>query len=433
MKVFHDEETKKTERQKTSDLSILSSVLVVITVIVFFLILLISYNLTVSFRATRATLNRYVVCEQSRDTIKSSANELSDLARMFVVNHDERFVIAYIDEIEVNRSQKKAIENLKAVCSDKDVALQHLEIAMKQADSLTQMELYNMRLCYDDDSEIPDRLREIKIKPGDLKLSNEERHNLAIKNIFSNGFFIYKIRLNENCLITIREISTEIKHELEENTEKLGQNLDRLRILILVLLVVNALSGIGLKEFKNFARSYNKMYEIGERTTQSLLKKAEYDSLTGILNRRAYEEICENSAKEKMCMALLLIDIDNFKHINDTYGHDGGDIALKKLALILKDTFRNGDYVARIGGDEFAVILTNFRPEGFKIVSDKVEFINERLAHIEGLENVSVSVGMAYSPNGFSESLYKQADKALYAVKEAGKKDFRIYEDEENS
>ena len=432
MKTFFSIAHEHDHEQKTANISILTSFLILVIIAIFFTIIFISYTVNKSYHAVRLSLNRFIVCEQSTEIIKTSANELTELARMFVVNHDEQFAIAYLNEIEKNNSQKKALEDLKEVCSDKDLALERLNIAITQAESITQMELYNMRLCYEiigkDKTEIPEQLRSIEIKQSDQNLSIEELQAVAIKNLFGHGFLIYKVRIQENCLITVQAISNEIKKELDENSERLGQNLDRLRILILVLLIINALSSIGLKEFKAVTRSYNRIYELREQKTKNLLKNAEYDALTGILNRRAYEQICKNSAEQKMSIALLLIDMDNFKAINDTYGHTGGDTALKALANILKDTFRNGDYVARIGGDEFAAILTDFKTEGFKIVTEKIKYINERLSELEGLKNVSVSVGMAHSAIGYNEELYKHADKALYAVKETGKKGSRVYD-----
>ena len=435
MSNFIDEhyDSENLNLKKGISTGLLSSVLVAITIIVFFFIILISYRVNHGYKALRSSINRFTVCEQCSEIIKTSSNQLTELARMFIVNHDDRFALAYVEEIEGTNSQQKALEDLQRVCSDKELALQRLKVAITQSKSIVAMELYNMKLCYEiiskNEEDIPDIIRKIEIKPSDKKLSKEELHEMAVKNIFGNGYSIYKMRINENCQITIKAISDEIKQEVDENSEKLGQNLDRLRLLILVLLVVNGLSTIGLKEFKDVTKSYNKMYEMGERRNKILLKNAEYDALTGILNRRAYEQICTNSAKQKISIALLLIDMDNFKHINDTYGHTGGDTALKALAEILKDTFRNGDFVARIGGDEFAAILVNFKPEGFKIIEEKISYINNRLSKLEGLEKVSVSVGMAFSPVGYTEILYKNADKALYAVKESGKRGCRIYDD----
>ena len=412
---------------------IFSTFLLAITATVFIFIIIISNVMNSSFKRVRASIDKFIVCQQSTDTIKMRSNDLTELARLFVVNQDERFALAYIEEIETNRSQTKALEDLRQVCSDKDVALQRLEIAISQAESLISMELYDIRLGYEiigkNEFEIPEILRKIELKSSDKALSKEKLQEEALKNIFGNGYLIYRMRVNENCLITVKAISDEIKKELDENSEKLGKNIDYLRILIFALLIINALSTIGLREFSSVQKSYSKIYEIGEKRTRVLLKRAENDALTGILNRRAYDQICKSSAEQKMSIALLLIDMDNFKSINDTFGHTGGDTALKALASILKDTFRNGDYVARIGGDEFAAILTDFKPEGFKVVTEKINYVNERLSQIKGIEGASVSVGMAYSPSGYSEDLYKKADKALYAVKEAGKKGSRIYEE----
>jgi len=425
-------ETENLKAKKRINMGLLSTVLTLITLIVFVFIIVISYKVNQSYNDVRSSINRFVICEQSSDTIKTSSNELTELARMFVVNHDERFALAYVEELEENNAQQKALEDLKRFCSDKEIALQRLEVAISQSKSLTAMELYNMRLCYEifnkNTDEIPDLIRKIEIKPSERNLSHEELHELAIKNMFGNGYLIYKMRVNDNCLITIKAISDEIKQEVDLNAEILGRNLDRLRIFILILLVINALSTIGLKEFRDVTKSYNKMYEMGERQNRILLKNAEYDALTGILNRRAYEQICSSSAKQKISIALLLIDMDNFKHINDTYGHTGGDSALKALASILRDTFRNEDYVCRIGGDEFAAVLVNFKPEGFKIVQEKIASVNERLSQIEGLADVSVSVGIAFSSTGYTEELYKKADKALYSIKESGKKGCQIFE-----
>ena len=433
MKNFFRESTEKNKNNRSETLSLLGSFLIILTAIVFVLILFISYAVNQNFKTLKASTNRFITSTQSFETIRSSSNELTELVRLFVINHDEQFALSYIDIIENNRSQKNALENLRPLYPDGDFTIKRLENSLMQADNLIALDLYNMRLCYEAigkrAEEIPERIRNIKIKPADEKLSKEEMQNLAVKNVFGNGYLIYKFRVDENCFLTVKAISDEIKQTLDADSEKLGRNLDRLRILILLLLVINALSSIGLKEFKSVTSSYNKIYEIGERRTRTLLKNAEYDALTGILNRRAYEQICQNSSEQKRSIALLLIDMDDFKSINDTYGHIGGDTALKSLATILSETFRNGDYVARIGGDEFAAVLTDFKEDGFKIVAEKIDSINEQLSGLENIRNVSISVGMAFSPSGYSEELYKKADKALYAVKNSGKKGCRIYDE----
>lgn len=426
------DDSDKPGSKKSQSLNLLSSFLIVLTAVVFISIIFISYAVNRNYGRLKSSLNRYIVSSQSFEMIKSSSNELTELVRLFVINHDERFALSYVDIIENNRSQKSTLESLRSIYLENDNDLSRLEISIKQADNLIELELYDMRLCYEaigrNPEEIPELIRNIRLSEEDLKLSKKEMQELAVKKIFGNGYLIYKLRVDESCFITVKAIADEIKNELDANSETLTRSLDMLRMFILVLLVINALSMIGLREFKAISSSYRKIYELDRRKAHILLKNAEYDALTGILNRRAYEEICQSSREQRMSIALLLIDMDNFKSINDKYGHIGGDTALKTLAEILKDTFRNGDYVARIGGDEFAAILTDFKPEGFKIIIEKISYVNERLSQLKDIRNVSVSVGIALSSEGYTEELYKQADKALYAVKSSGKKGCRIYD-----
>ena len=121
-------------------------------------------------------------------------------------------------------------------------------------------------------------------------------------------------------------------------------------------------------------------------------------------------------------VAYLIIDLDFFKSVNDKYGHPVGDLVLKKIADILSEQFRNTDYVARIGGDEFAVIITKFGDTPEIVIQRKIETINRMLQNTEdGLPKVSLSVGVAISTMGYNIKLEKQADKALYHVKQGGR------------
>ena len=125
------------------------------------------------------------------------------------------------------------------------------------------------------------------------------------------------------------------------------------------------------------------------------------------------------------------MDVDKFKQVNDGYGHEMGDRVLQTVASLLSEHFRTTDYPARIGGDEFAVILTNASPERTAALQAKIETINHTLTHpTGGLPVVSLSVGGAFSQNGFSEDLYKHADLALYEVKEHGRCGCRFYQGE---
>ena len=421
----------------------------VLTAIVFCFILIISNNVKNRFDAVNDAMDKFIVCQQSSEEIKEASNYLTEQARLFVVTHKREAADAYLKELSETKRQDKALDALETVCSKSDLAMQRLRIAIEQAQGLKEMELYAMRLIFEviGEKNLPERLAEIRIADKDRGVSKKEMQEIAVNNLFGDGYLIYKMRINVNCQLTVTAIEQQIQKDLNLNADELGHNIGRLRILFLVLLLVNILiflafgylvflplsrfrssiahdeklKVMGSQEFMSLAESYNEIYEIKAQNERSLLRKAEYDGLTGIYNRRAFDKICEASAEKQQRIALLLIDMDNFKHINDTYGHLGGDNALKGLAEALVETFRDTDYVARVGGDEFAAILTNCGPSAKAEIMRKVDQINQTLSNLEE-KPVSVSVGAAFSDNGFSKELYDKADKALYMVKEHGKR-----------
>ncbi|MBD5426612.1 MAG: GGDEF domain-containing protein [Treponema sp.] len=442
------------------NITLLTTFFIAITAIVFLFILFISNSVLRRFDAVEDAISKFIICEQSSKAIKDSANFMTERARLFVVNGDPAYAAAYLEEKNVTRRRMRAFDDLRTVCSVNDLAYQRLQIAIEQSESLINIEMYAIRLGYEAMksriTDMPEEIRQMEIRSADQKLTPEEMEDAAINMLFGEGYLIYKTRVNENCNLTVTSIEDEIQRDLRINSANLGSYLQRLRFLFFVLLIITALiffaiayfvlhplknflnsikkdeklNVIGSTEFKYLAKTYNQIYEVKAKNEKKLIIKAEYDALTGILNRRAFDDICRNSAEEKQPIVLLLIDMDNFKYINDTYGHAGGDTALKELARILKSTFRKSDYVARIGGDEFAAVLPDYKALTGDIVVQKIASVNEQLANMkDGIKPVSVSVGAAFSPTGYSEELYKKADKALYKTKEQGKRGCHFYEE----
>ena len=164
-------------------------------------------------------------------------------------------------------------------------------------------------------------------------------------------------------------------------------------------------------------------------------KRAEEDDLTGLRNKNAAREQIEeylNSRKESSKAALLVIDLDNFKQVNDGHGHLRGDEILVKTAEQILAYFRSEDIVGRIGGDEFLVLMKEIRDS--KSVQDRC---GRLIASVKAMveenlpgSDVSCSVGIAYIPDHGAdyESLFKAADQALYHAKARGKNQFSCYE-----
>jgi diguanylate cyclase (GGDEF)-like protein len=186
----------------------------------------------------------------------------------------------------------------------------------------------------------------------------------------------------------------------------------------------------GAKEFRFLADTYNTMYESNKEQKSQLEYDASHDHLTGLYNRKGYERALEEI--EPKTSTLLLFDADQFKHINDDFGHEAGDEVLRKIARALQENFRREDYICRIGGDEFAVLMLNTDESWNKTVMKKVSRINISLSHVEdGLPAASVSVGAA--PGAADcRTLFEHADAALYRVKAEGGRGCGFYGMEQN-
>jgi diguanylate cyclase (GGDEF)-like protein/PAS domain S-box-containing protein len=164
---------------------------------------------------------------------------------------------------------------------------------------------------------------------------------------------------------------------------------------------------------------------------------AHHDALTGLANRTAITQKIEEAAARQRRFGdpftVLLMDLDRFKHVNDTLGHHAGDALLREVAARLKAILRETDLLARLGGDEFAIIQfgdANPREAASALAGRIIKMLAERFI-IEGNEvNIGTSIGVALAPEHGTNSdiLLKTADMALYRAKSAGRNDYRFYD-----
>lgn len=172
-----------------------------------------------------------------------------------------------------------------------------------------------------------------------------------------------------------------------------------------------------------------------KRNEQGLSYLANYDSLTGLANRVLFRERLDRALiradRNKTLVALFVIDLDRFKNINDTLGHDAGDELLIKVANRLKKCTRDGDTISRLGGDEFTIIM-----EDVKIFEDAVKIVDKIFQHMKSPFDIfsreifiSPSIGISMYPLDDTEAghLLKNADSAMYRAKESGRNSYRFY------
>ncbi len=164
---------------------------------------------------------------------------------------------------------------------------------------------------------------------------------------------------------------------------------------------------------------------------RQLFKQANYDSLTGLANRRQFEDYLERAlyrAKRwQSHKALMFIDLDNFKHINDRWGHEAGDLVLKEVAVRMTQILRKSDIIARYAGDEFAILLDDHVNEHKvacgAVASKLLRAFNKPVRyHDSDSINIMASIGIAIYPNCGEDykELLRAADNAMYEAKKAG-------------
>jgi diguanylate cyclase (GGDEF)-like protein len=182
-------------------------------------------------------------------------------------------------------------------------------------------------------------------------------------------------------------------------------------------------------------RLQTQLIEIGLLQSK-LREQAIRDSLTNLFNRRYLEETLDRelsrAGRENYPVCIIMIDLDHFKKVNDTYGHEAGDLVLKAIADTLSEQSRRGDFACRYGGEEFVIAMPNITME---TAYERAEKLRQALTLLrvpfEYYElSVTISVGIACYPEngGTRDEILRAADQAMYAAKDAGRDHILSYD-----
>ncbi|MBR6173651.1 MAG: GGDEF domain-containing protein [Eubacterium sp.] len=410
------------------------------------------------YKETHTITQDLLQWRQDSYNMKLASDYLTEEIRCFAVTGNKDYLDNYFDEAKEKKRREKALDSLKGFHRD-SAAIRKLEMGMTESLNLMKIEYYSARLTIEgygmNVNDFPEEIRSVSLSEKDLSLSANDKKNEAVSILFDHSYLTSKQRINEDMNDCLDKLEQDVYVMQNEMASKLSQQVFIEHILTFLLigimmgivlftriLVFNPLRNCvelirkeeeiplsGAYEVRFLAKNYNLMYYTAKETENKLNYDVNHDPMTGLFNRRGYDFFLNNVDMETS--ALLIIDLDHFKEVNDHYGHDVGDKVIKKAAGILLASFRSQDYVCRLGGDEFAVIMIRSDSSMKDLVCRKVELILKKLndnSADESIPAISCSVGCAFGRVGLkAQDLFKRADSALYESKESGRGKVSFY------
>ena len=407
-----------------------------------------TFRLSGSFRRLTEASEQQIELRKATRELMDASDYLTEKVQRFTVTADMRFVDEYFSEAFTAHHREDAITRMSSGTASEE-ALDVLKDAMQESVELMKTEYYAMKLVIEARgyTDYPELLKSIELSAEDRALSAQEKMRLATELVLNDEYYRQKYLIRENMQISLDALE---KMAYDEDSDALAALSNEMRIVRFVIIlqalgivlmvwlttklgihpVLNAVDRIkedspipegGAMEFRYLAKAYNKMYEVYRKSLENLSFKASHDELSGLYNRSGYELLV--SSMELDSTYMLLFDIDNFKTINDVNGHMAGDEAIRKVARVLRANFRADDYVCRIGGDEFVVLMAHAPKSATDLIASKIKQINRELRNTEdGLPAYSVSVGIAHGSMATdSINLFAKCDTALYESKARGK------------
>ena len=414
--------------------------------------------------------NKYIVEQNSINQMREISDYLTEKCQTFVSTGEIINAKAFFKEIDVDKHREASLAKVEQYGKD-DSVYASLSKALESSNELTKTEFYAMRLAAEgyglNDSEIRDiseDLTEVQLSEEDAQLTDQKKRQKARLMVFDDNYNEKKSEIWDSVLDSTESLmentrAHEVDYYNDARSRLIIQNCLMVVLLALAmfLFIITAQMIIfpltrsagyirnnkklpvrGAAEYTYLARAYNRMLEATQRHHEMLSYEATHDEMTDLYNRKFFDMKHEELAGEET--ALIIVDIDHFKSINDTYGHEMGDKILKKVSGILASSFRSEDFVCRIGGDEFAVLMVQMHPGLRHVIEGKIAGVNKMLSSTEdGLPAVTLSIGSAFSVAAEGaqadtpEELFRKADKALYQAKEAGRNTYAFYEEGINS
>ena len=419
-----------------------------------------TFRLSGSFRYLTETSEQQIEMRKAARELSDASDFLTENVQRFTILGDVHYMDEYFVEAFEANHREEAIEKMEQYSFD-NAALADLKEAMNASLELMNREYYAMRLVIDAKGikEYPEILDSVKLSEQDHKLDETQKMQLAAQMVHDEEYYTKKDHIREMMRASLDELEKTAYDNDAAALQSLRNEMMIVRFIIILQIVVmifmvwltsrlgihpvlaavdrikadDTIPETGANEFRYLARAYNKMYDAYKKSLERLNFKASHDELTGAYNRAGYDLLISGIDLNNTYM--MLFDVDNFKSINDTYGHETGDKVLVKLVKVMKKNFRNDDCICRIGGDEFVVLMLHSSDIDRNLIAQKIEEINRELSEIDdGLPAASISVGIVHGTDAKdAESLFEKSDAAMYRSKQNGKNTYTFYSSAEDT
>lgn len=406
----------------------------------------------------QAITEDYLAGQEAISSMRDASDFLTEKSRSFTVSGNTESARDFFKEVNDTKRREKALKTIDEIATGKEETklAEQLADAASESNRLAEIETYAMRLAAEghgtDREFIDEFFSDVVLSEEDLALSAAEQVEKARGMVFDERYEKLKTSVLDNVAKSTEKLTEKTKARQADSYQTTARYTRFEYLLTVIMLgvifammIMNSLLVVspirrgtdyiknneklpvdGAQEYTYLAEAYNSMLEKTEKQTRDLSYEATHDAVTGIYNRKMFD--IRREELDGRDVALLLIDIDLFKGVNDKHGHQTGDLVLKTVAGILQTCFRTEDYVCRIGGDEFAVLMVSMKPELEHVVRDKIAQLQSKLVEEDSIPEVTLSIGVAYSQEGDPEKdIFRKADQALYKAKENGRNGFVFY------
>lgn len=399
----------------------------------------------------------YLACDDAANILQKESDLLTLSISNYVDTMEQSSIEEYYEIID-KRLREKEIEKAEKYNVDCTTIREALELsnelAKREARAFALIASANNNM-----DEMPIQVRESSLSKAELGLSKAQKIKAAQKLIHCKEYNVYKRYIYEKISKFEKEVLNKTEERVLAKNDEIKSSIITLHIVVMIGVVLVIIISIilyrkvtvvlgkyvesisnneyieekGTSELRYLASEFNKYLDIKNKEEMKLRQRADVDPLTQVASRRALEEFVTNKLNQENSKgAFIFLDVDDFKNINDAYGHDVGDEILKRLANELKARLRRNNFTGRFGGDEFVVWLDGLDENDIEYVKTRLDNLNNALLNSNDLSvGFSISAGIYFCKSGEKyEDVLKYADSALYEKKRNGKKGYAFYNKE---